>query len=50
MNNGRIWTIVNPNVGVPLFFVGLFLTSLYIHYQVMVQTEWWPKILNGVPF
>lgn len=47
MNNARIWTIVNPSVGVPLFFVGIMVTSLYIHYQVMTETTWFTAFIKG---
>jgi light-harvesting protein B-800-850 alpha chain len=47
MINGRIWTIVSPNVGVPVFFVSILLVSLYIHLQVMLQTTWFADFLQG---
>lgn len=48
MNNARLWTIVSPNVGVPLFFVGVMFTSLYIHYQVMSNTTWFVGFWSGI--
>lgn len=48
MINGRMWTVVNPGVGVPLGFIYLGLTSMYIHFQVMLQTEWFANFLKGV--
>ncbi len=49
MINGRLWTVVSPNVGVPIFFLALMFTSLYIHYQVMDKTDWFPAFLKGEP-
>ena len=40
MNNGRMWTVVSPNVGVPIFFVALMTTSLVVHYMVAIGTPW----------
>jgi light-harvesting protein B-800-850 alpha chain len=52
MNNARIWTIVNPTVGVPIFFIGVMITALFIHYQVLTRTDWfsgfWSEGSNGV--
>lgn len=48
MINGRMWTVVNPGVGVPLGFIYLGLTSMYIHFQVMAQTDWFANFLKGV--
>lgn len=47
MINGRMWTVINPGVGVPIGFIFLGLTSLYIHFQVMYQTDWFPNFLRG---
>jgi light-harvesting protein B-800-850 alpha chain len=47
MNNARIWTIVSPNVGVPVFFLVLVFTSLFIHFQVMANTPWFSEYYAG---
>ena len=47
MINGRMWTVVNPGIGVPLGFIYLGLTSMYIHFQVMYQTDWFSDFLKG---
>lgn len=46
MNNARLWTIVNPTVGVPLFFIGVMIASIYIHYMLLTNTNWF----NGVGY
>ncbi|MCY4264457.1 MAG: light-harvesting protein [Gammaproteobacteria bacterium] len=35
MNQGRIWCVVNPTVGLPLFLTSVALTSLAVHYFVL---------------
>jgi len=40
MNNGRIWCVVNPTVGLPLFIGGVALTSLTVHHYVLSNTSW----------
>ena len=40
MNQGRIWCVVNPTVGLPLFLAGVALTSLAVHTAVMTHTTW----------
>ncbi|MEM1414370.1 MAG: light-harvesting protein [Myxococcota bacterium] len=47
MTNGRLWTVVNPNIAIPIGWVYLGLTSMYIHFQVMFQTDWFPAFLQG---
>ena len=40
MNQGRIWCVVNPTVGLPLFLGSVALTSLAVHAAVMTHTNW----------
>ncbi len=47
MNNARIWTVVSPTVGVPVFFLALMFTSLFIHYHVLTTTEWFGDFWKG---
>jgi len=47
MYNGRIWLVVRPSVGLPLFFGGVALTSLIVHAAVLTHTSWYPAYLNG---
>lgn len=47
MINGRLWTVVSPNVGVPLFFIGVVTASLYIHFQVITKTDWFVNFIQG---
>lgn len=47
MNQGRIWCVVNPTVGLPLFLGSVALTSLIVHYTVLSNTTWFAAYWNG---
>ena len=47
MNQGRIWCVVNPTVGLPLFIGGVAVTSLVVHASVMTHTTWMSNFLQG---
>ena len=47
MNQGRIWCVVNPTVGLPLFIGGVAVTSLVVHASVMTHTNWVSNFWNG---
>ena len=47
MNQGRIWCVVNPTVGLPLFIGGVLVTSLIVHASVMSNTTWMSKFFEG---
>jgi light-harvesting protein B-800-850 alpha chain len=47
MNQGRIWCVVNPTVGLPLFIGGVAVTSLVVHASVMSHTSWMSNYWQG---
>lgn len=47
MNQGRIWTVVNPSVGLPLLFGAVAVTALLVHFAVLTNTTWFAKFMNG---
>ncbi|CCD96587.1 light harvesting protein B-800-850, alpha chain [Bradyrhizobium sp. ORS 375] len=47
MNQGRIWCVVNPTVGLPLFLGSVALTSLCVHYTVLSHTTWMGAYWEG---
>ncbi|ABQ35200.1 MAG: light-harvesting protein [Bradyrhizobiaceae bacterium] len=47
MNQGRIWCVVNPTVGLPLFLGSVALTSLCVHYTVLTHTTWMGAFFEG---
>ncbi len=40
MNQGRIWCVVSPTVGLPLLLGSVAVTSLIVHASVMTHTTW----------
>ena len=40
MNQGRIWCVVSPTVGLPLFLGSVALTSLVVHASILNHTTW----------
>jgi light-harvesting protein B-800-850 alpha chain len=47
MNQGKIWRVVNPTIGVPLFLGAVAATSLFVHYQLITHTAWLPAYYQG---
>ncbi len=47
MNQGRIWCVVHPTVGLPLFLGSVAITSLVVHASVMTHTDWMSKYWEG---
>lgn len=47
MNQGRIWCVVSPNVGLPLLLGSVAVTSLIVHACVMTHTTWMPNYWQG---
>ena len=47
MNQGRIWCVVHPTVGLPLFLGSVALTSLAVHTAVMTHTNWMSNYWQG---
>jgi light-harvesting protein B-800-850 alpha chain len=47
MNNGRLWCVVNPTVGIPLFLGAVALTSLTVHNAVLTHSGWYGNFYKG---
>ena len=47
MNQGRIWCVVNPTVGLPLFLGTVLLISLLVHYSILSNSSWFPAFFGG---
>ena len=43
----KIWLVVNPSVGLPLFFGGVALTALIVHAGILGHTKWFPAYIEG---
>jgi light-harvesting protein B-800-850 alpha chain len=47
MNQGRIWCVVKPTVGLPLLLGSVAITSLVVHASVMTHTTWMSSYWMG---
>ena len=47
MNQGRIWTVVKPTVGLPLFLGAVAVTSLLVHGAILTHTTWYSALYQG---
>jgi len=47
MNQGRLWTVVSPNVGLPLVLGSVALMSFTVHLAVLNHSSWYKDFFNG---
>jgi light-harvesting protein B-800-850 alpha chain len=47
MNQGRIWCVVQPTVGLPLFLGTVLAISLIVHFAVLSNTTWMAAFFQG---
>lgn len=47
MNQGRIWTVVKPTVGLPLLLGSVTVIAILVHLALLSNTTWFPKYWNG---
>ncbi len=47
MNQARIWLVVNPTVGLPLFLGSVATIALLVHYSVLSHTTWFSGYWQG---
>lgn len=47
MNQGKIWLVVKPTVGLPAFLGSVALISLCVHSAVLSNTTWMPAFFQG---
>jgi light-harvesting protein B-800-850 alpha chain len=47
MNQARIWCVVKPTVGLPLFLGTVLAIALLVHYAVLSHTTWFAAYLQG---
>jgi light-harvesting protein B-800-850 alpha chain len=44
---GKIWTVVNPSVGIPVFLGAVAVTSFAVHLALVSNTTWIKAYHNG---
>ncbi|MGA9409482.1 MAG: light-harvesting protein [Roseobacter sp.] len=47
MNNAKMWLVVKPTVGVPLFLSAVAIGSFAVHIAVLSKTNWYSDYLIG---
>lgn len=47
MNQGRIWCVVKPTIGLPLFLGVVLLISITIHNKVLANADWFGAFWAG---
>lgn len=46
---GKIWLVVKPSTGIPLFLSAVAIGSFLVHFMLLTNTTWVPRFLNGPP-
>jgi light-harvesting protein B-800-850 alpha chain len=49
MNNAKMWLVVKPTVGIPLFLSAVAIGSFSTHVMLLRNTTWIPAFLQGKP-
>jgi light-harvesting protein B-800-850 alpha chain len=49
MNNSKMWLVVKPTVGIPLFLTAVAVGSFSVHVAVLRNTTWVADFLSGKP-
>lgn len=44
---GKIWLVVKPSVGIPLFLGAVAVGSFAVHLALLTNTTWVKQYLNG---
>jgi len=47
MNNAKMWLVVKPTVGIPLFLSAVAVGSFSVHVAVLSNTGWVSDFLSG---
>ena len=46
---GKMWCVVKPSVGIPLFLSAVAIGSFLVHLAIVTNTTWVKRFLNGEP-
>jgi light-harvesting protein B-800-850 alpha chain len=44
---GKLWCVVKPSVGIPLFLSAVAVGSFAVHVALVTNTTWVKRFLNG---
>jgi light-harvesting protein B-800-850 alpha chain len=45
----KVWLVVKPTVGIPVFLGAVALTGFAVHVAVISQVDWYKSYANGTP-
>jgi light-harvesting protein B-800-850 alpha chain len=46
---GKLWLVVKPTVGIPLFLSAVAVSSFLVHYMLLTHTSWMKRYYEGKP-
>ncbi|MCW2276497.1 light-harvesting protein [Rhodoblastus acidophilus] len=46
-NQAKIWTVVPPSVGLPLFLGTVTVIAILVHLAILTHTTWFPAYWQG---
>jgi light-harvesting protein B-800-850 alpha chain len=44
---GKMWCVVKPSVGIPVFIAAVAIASFSVHLALTINTSWVKNFLNG---
>lgn len=44
---GKLWCVVKPSTGIPLFLSAVAISSFLVHYMLLTHTTWLKQYYNG---
>lgn len=44
---GKLWCVVKPSTGIPLFLSAVAISSFLVHYMLLTHTSWLKQYYNG---
>ena len=47
MNQSRLWLVVPPSLGIPIFLGAVAVVSLTVHFAILNNTSWFPAVFGG---
>ncbi|MCW2282634.1 light-harvesting protein B-800-850 alpha chain [Rhodoblastus acidophilus] len=47
MNQGKIWTVVDPAFGIPALLGSVTVIALLVHLAILSNTTWFPAYWQG---
>jgi len=47
MNQGKIWTVVSPSVGIPAMLGSVTIIAILVHLAILSHTTWFPAYWQG---